>query len=162
MLNLDLLFLTIGIQWEKLHAALEANFPTSNTHFEAEAYGRDGSTGASIRDSARIQSNYANTNWDSGHESRIQSPCPLNNIPQSVARSQFPAEMGISPENAVEETESSFNPVDSRCVDGSIITKPAVTEEDAWFSLSFAEAGIEQFAGYEHLPLLQQGWMNFG
>ena len=71
-------------------------------------------------------------------------------------------EMGISPGNAVEETENPFNPVDSRCADGSIITQPAVTEEDAWFSLSFAEAGIEQFAGYEHLPLFQQGWMNFG
>ena len=70
--------------------------------------------------------------------------------------------MGISPENAVEETNSAFNNVDSRCADSSLIAQLAVTEEDAWYSLSFAEAGIEQFAGYEPLPLSQRGWMNFG
>lgn len=150
------------MQYEKLHAALEVNFSTNDIHLEANTPRRDRSTGRSIRDSDRIRSNYVNTSWGSAHESRIQSPCPSNDIPQSLARSQFPAEMGISPENAVEETNSPFNNVDSRCADGSLTAQLAVTEEDAWYSLSFAEAGIEQFAGYEPLPLFQQGWMNFG
>lgn len=30
-----------------------------------------------------------------------------------------------------------------------------------WYNLSFAEAGVEQFAGIEPLALFQQGWRSF-
>lgn len=31
-----------------------------------------------------------------------------------------------------------------------------------WYSLSFEEAGVEQFAGLEPSTLFQQGWSTFG
>jgi hypothetical protein len=34
-------------------------------------------------------------------------------------------------------------------------------EDAAWYSLSFGEAGIEQFAGFEPLSLFQHGWSSF-
>lgn len=47
------------------------------------------------------------------------------------------------------------------CADSSPIAQSSATQEDAWYSLSFAEAGIEQFEGYEPLFVFQQGWSTF-
>lgn len=37
----------------------------------------------------------------------------------------------------------------------------SLSQDYDWYSLSFAEAGVEQFAGLEASTLFQQGWRTF-
>lgn len=41
---------------------------------------------------------------------------------------------------------------------GSPIDQVSLSRDYDWYSLSFAEAGLEQFAGLEPSTLFQQGW----
>lgn len=50
-----------------------------------------------------------------------------------------------------------FEQSDMEAADMSFTTPSGVTQDDPWYTLSFAEAGIEQFAGFEPLHLFQQG-----
>lgn len=44
---------------------------------------------------------------------------------------------------------------------GSFTPLTSALQNENWYSLSFAEAGIEQFAGLEPSTLFQQGWRTF-
>jgi hypothetical protein len=44
----------------------------------------------------------------------------------------------------------------------SLIGQISLPHDYDWYSLSFAEAGVEQFAGLEPSTLFQQGWRTFG
>ncbi|KAE8140005.1 hypothetical protein BDV38DRAFT_240827, partial [Aspergillus pseudotamarii] len=50
-----------------------------------------------------------------------------------------------------------FEQSDMEAADMSFTTPSGVTQDNPWYNLSFAEAGIEQFAGFEPLHLFQQG-----
>lgn len=43
-----------------------------------------------------------------------------------------------------------------------VISEINMPQDYDWYSLSFAEAGVEQFAGFEPYTLFQQGWQTFG
>lgn len=43
----------------------------------------------------------------------------------------------------------------------SLATQNLLFQDYDWYSLSFAEAGVEQFAGLEPSTLFQQGWSTF-
>ena len=44
---------------------------------------------------------------------------------------------------------------------GSLAAQDLLFQDYDWYSLSFAEAGVEQFAGLEPFTLFQQGWSTF-
>ncbi|KAE8363288.1 hypothetical protein BDV27DRAFT_165503 [Aspergillus caelatus] len=50
-----------------------------------------------------------------------------------------------------------FEQSDMEAADMSFTRPSGVAQDDPWYNLSFAEAGIEQFAGFEPLHLFQQG-----
>lgn len=159
-------FLTIpGMQYEKLRAALQLNFSTCET----AASRSDTLANHSIRSSDRrlfehIQRppvpgeiNYMDGGWGSAHERVTQSTRPSYDMPQDRERSRGRVVINSMAENAGD----GLNQADVGCADGSSMAQSSVTQEDAWYSLSFAEAGIEEFAGYEPLFLFQQEWSTF-
>ena len=60
-----------------------------------------------------------------------------------------------------ENTEDGLNQADVKCTDNSFMMQSSVTQKNAWYSLSFAEARIKEFAEYEPLFLFQQEWSTF-
>ena len=55
-------------------------------------------------------------------------------------------------------SEAQANAIDP-LISGDSVDGP---QDYDWYNLSFAEAGIEQFAGLEPLALFQHGWQTFG
>lgn len=161
--------LTMRVQYEKLHAALQAIVPTYKTHCGAAASRNDTLTGHSIRGSDRrssehirqfsdpAETNHVDGGWRSAYERSIQSMCPSYDIPHQ-ARSQCTAGINTLAQPAAGDTGCDFNQADVGSVDSSFMAQSSLTQEDAWYNLSLAEAGIEQFAGFEPLSLFQQGW----
>jgi hypothetical protein len=45
---------------------------------------------------------------------------------------------------------------------GSLMDQINLPQDYNWYSLSFAEAGVEQFAGLDPATLFLQGWRTFG
>lgn len=45
---------------------------------------------------------------------------------------------------------------------GSLMDQFNLPQDYNWYSLSFAEAGVEQFAGLDPSTLFLQGWRTFG
>lgn len=101
--------------------------------------------------------NYVAGGWGSTQERLTQSTFPSNDMPRHRERSQDTVERSTTAQSAGDN----FNQADIGCADSSSMAQSSVMQEDAWYSLSFAEAGIEQFAGYEPLFLFQQGWSTF-
>lgn len=148
-----------GAQYEKLRAALQVNFSTC----EAAASRSDTLANHSIRCSDRRfsvpgEANYVDGGWSSAHERLTQSTLPSYDMPNHRERSQGTVEINTMTQNTGDD---GLNQAHVGCADSSSMAQPSVTQEDAWYSLSFAEAGIEQFAGYEPLFLFQQGWSTF-
>ncbi|KAB8227374.1 uncharacterized protein BDW43DRAFT_247250 [Aspergillus alliaceus] len=46
-------------------------------------------------------------------------------------------------------------------VSTTFTTRSSIVQDDAWYNLSFAEAGVEEFAGFGPLHMFQQGWRIF-
>lgn len=159
-------FLTIPVvQYEKLRAALQLKISTC----EAAASRSDTLANHSIRSSDRRFSEhiqrppvpgemtYMDGGWGSAHERVTQFIPPSYGMPQDREWSRGRVVMNPMAENAGD----GLNQADVGCADGSSMAQSSVTQEDAWYSLSFAESGIEEFAGYEPLFLFQQGWSTF-
>ena len=147
-----------GEQYKKLRAALQLNFSTC----EAAASRSDTLATHSIRSpdcrfSEHIQRPpipgeimYTDGDWGSAHGRETQFTRPSYDMPQHRGRNQSRVAINSMAEN----TGGALNQADTGCSDGSSM-------EDAWYSLSFAEAGIGEFAGYEPLFLFQQGCSTF-
>jgi hypothetical protein len=55
-------------------------------------------------------------------------------------------------------SEAEANAIDLLISGGNV----NVPQDYDWYNLSFAEAGVEQFAGLEPFALFQHGWQTFG
>lgn len=168
---------SMGLQYEKLSAGLQLTLSASQTHCgtatsESGTVARHSTRGLDRRSSTQIYNRRSvpvkingvvGEEWvSSAHDSSAQSMRPLNGVPHHLANSPYRA--GASEtltRPGAGDTHSDLNNVDDGSVDSSFMAPLSDVEEAAWYSLSFAEAGIEQFAGYEPLPLFQQGWRSF-
>ena len=147
-----------GVQYEKLRAALQLNFSTC----EAAASRGDTLANHSIRSPDRRflehiqrspipgQMNYTDGGLGSARERGTQFTRPSYDMHPDRERSRS----RVVTNSMAEHTGDALNQADPGRSDGSFM-------EDAWYSLSFAEAGIEEFAGYEPLFLFQQGCSTF-
>ncbi|KAL2782713.1 hypothetical protein BJX66DRAFT_168680 [Aspergillus keveii] len=168
--------------YEKLSSGLQTARSTSQAHRGTAAT----ESGASARHSMRrlgrrssptqifsarpvpveINSAAGGEEWDSSvHHSPAQTTRPLNGTRDHLANTSEgtgASEIATRPAAA---RDAHSNPDPSGADDGSVgspfMAPFSDVEDAAWYSLSFAEAGIEQFAGFEPLSLFQQGWRSF-
>ncbi|KAL5358126.1 hypothetical protein BJX96DRAFT_163544 [Aspergillus floccosus] len=167
----------MGLQYEKLSTGLQVTRSGNQTHSgtaasESGTVGRRSTRGLGRRPSTQTYHRLPVTVRTDGvvgeecasgaHDSSVQSICPSNGTPLHLAKSPHrtgAAEVSTPP--ATEDANSDLNNVDGRPADSSFMAPSSDVEDGAWYSLSFAEAGVEQFAGFEPLYLFQHGWRSF-
>jgi hypothetical protein len=164
----------MGLQYEKLSASLQAfsaSQPLCETAAsESGAVARHSTRGLRLRSSTQayhrlsvsvgIDGVVGGEPVSSVRDSSARSTRHLNSIPRHLANS--PRRAGGASESstrpAAEDTYSDPNNVDDGSIDSTSMPPSLDVDDSAWYSLSFAEAGIEQFAGYGPLSVFQQGW----
>jgi hypothetical protein len=171
----------MGLQYEKLSASLQVALSASQAHRETAATESGAPARHSIRGLDRrssttqiyprrpvpveINSAPGGEEWVSSvHHSPAQTARPLNGTHDNLAN----ASEGTGGSEATRPAaagDAHSNLDHSGANDGSVASPSMApfsdVEDAAWYSLSFAEAGIEQFAGLEPLSLFQQGWRSF-
>ncbi|OAQ99375.1 hypothetical protein LLEC1_04292 [Akanthomyces lecanii] len=95
----------------------------------------------------------------------------LQRADQSGNDAQKPGSGGNTRKSVTEAGNLALRPIneehESNANMGEVTSGPYTGELDLfadseWYGLSLAEAGVEQFAGYEPSSLFQQGWKTFG
>lgn len=76
---------------------------------------------------------------------------------------------GIETRSATQDTsilpgfgDNNIQPASMMGENDPLMSEINMPQDYDWYSLSFAEAGVEQFAGFEPYSLFQQGWQTFG
>ncbi|KAL5046756.1 hypothetical protein BDW71DRAFT_197406 [Aspergillus fruticulosus] len=154
--------------WEILHTALQGEFQkhsTQNLHRQANL--QSGHLPAPSIDCENPQTSaarYCQVTEPSSKQphpvaSMVNDPAeegPLSAVVQHSSHLATCVNNNNDFETAASEAEA--NAIDP-LISGINVN---VTQDYDWYNLSFAEAGVEQFAGLEPLALFQHGWQTFG
>ncbi|KAF9888941.1 hypothetical protein FE257_008110 [Aspergillus nanangensis] len=138
--------------YEKLSAALKVTLSANQSH------GKSG-TMEHVTDARNTTRGF---NRRSSAHAHPQLSDPGETIAGHLAHSPYRAGMSEDvPRPAAGDTSIDIDNVDDEFADNLFMAPSSELHDTGWYSLSFAEAGIEQFAGYEPLSLFQGGWRAF-
>ncbi|QMW30247.1 hypothetical protein G4B84_005582 [Aspergillus flavus NRRL3357] len=154
----------LQLSWEKLDAALQLHLSCYRTQHELtsphaitarEIY----SSEPKSRLSAPVSEDSIDNEQSSAREASVPSIGPSGEHLHQWASDRRTLEVDAMQQNqqATMSDNCIFEQSDIETADMPFTTPSGATQDDPWYNLSFAEAGIEQFAGFEPLHLFQQG-----
>ena len=163
------------IQWEKLHAALQVDLPTYRRQPRSVAASKatmPATNAARAYDGNSLRpatpSNPAQTRPIIGQQPDMrgrpdQSIHPSYEQPHHWVTDRSTPEVHTFPQGSsiVRNEGYDLQQPDIMGSHGPLLPHTSVLQDENWYSLSFAEAGIEQFAGLEPSTLFQQRWRTF-
>ncbi|KAE8319391.1 hypothetical protein BDV41DRAFT_519887 [Aspergillus transmontanensis] len=154
----------LQLSWEKLDAALQLHLSCYRTQHELtsphairapEIY----SSEPKSRLSAPVSEDSIDNEQSSAREASVPSIGPSGQHLHQWDSDGRTLEVDAMQQNqqATMSDNCIFEQSDMETADMSFTTPSGATQDDPWYNLSFAEAGIEQFTGFEPLHLFQQG-----
>ncbi|KAF7596914.1 hypothetical protein BBP40_011959 [Aspergillus hancockii] len=150
----------LATEWEKLHAALQANSFSYRNQCPPTAIPSTPSATHAIRtlDANPSEQKLLLTGSAQGELMR-----PSHKLLHPWPSSQSALQANIMPQNPSAAGDHGYG-FDQTAVQSSNVAveaQPDITQDEAWYNLYFAEAGIEQFAGFQPLPFFHQEWSIF-
>ncbi|KAL3484767.1 hypothetical protein BJX62DRAFT_218240 [Aspergillus germanicus] len=131
--------------WEILHTTLQGEFQKHSTQNPPQQ--------TNLQNSLVPAPNRA--------ESSSEQPQPVTSMVNDTvisSSSRLATNVDNNNDSEITASEGEGNAIDP-LISGINVN---IHQDYDWYNLSFAEAGVEQFAGFEPLALFQHGWQTFG